>query len=114
MLLKPQRSGSAIPKKSKVSSKLSNFCKQVLLILSDNSSSLQHDLSIVGLSISRLKLTIRELSNPRGSVYVTKTKDELYFPVHMLEWRAKMLDLTRRQARNGDGVLWCMVTRISY
>lgn len=53
--------------KRKVSSKLSVFCKRMLLNLLDNSPSLQHDLSIVGLSICRLKLTLREISNLRGS-----------------------------------------------
>ncbi|CAO3633298.1 unnamed protein product [Mucor hiemalis] len=75
------------------SSKLSISCKQMLLNLLHNSPSLQHDLSIVGISVSRLKLTIHELSNPRGVVCVSKIKNELYFPVHMLEWRSKMLDL---------------------
>lgn len=68
----------------------------MLLNLSHNSPSLQHDLSIVGLSISRLKLTTHELINPSGVVCVSKIKNELYFPVHMLEWRSKMLDLCER------------------
>ncbi|KAI9473465.1 MAG: hypothetical protein EXX96DRAFT_487810 [Benjaminiella poitrasii] len=75
------------------SSKLSLICKQMLLNLSYNSPSLQHDLTIVGLSISRMKLTVRELCNPEGVVCVSKITKELHYPVHMLEWRSKMLDL---------------------
>lgn len=75
------------------STKLSISCKQMLLNLSHNSPSLQHELFIVGLSINRMNLTIHELSNPRGVVCVNKMKNELYFPVHIREWRSNMLDL---------------------
>ncbi|KAI9480883.1 MAG: hypothetical protein EXX96DRAFT_649451 [Benjaminiella poitrasii] len=75
------------------SSKLSIICKHMLLDLSYNSPALQHDLSIVGLSISRMKLTVRELCNPKGVVCVSKITKELYYPVHMLEWGSEMLEI---------------------
>lgn len=72
------------------SSKLAVNCKQMLLNLSYHAPSLQQDISIIGMSISGMKLTICELSNPKGMVCVYKKTDELYFPVHIIEWRKKM------------------------
>lgn len=83
-------------KKRVIPSKLSIICKQMLLNLSYDSSSLQHDLKIVGLSISRMKLTVYDLCNPEGVVCVRKIANRLYYPVHMLEWRSKMLELCEK------------------
>lgn len=87
---------SNITKQKNDSSKLAVNCKQMLLNLSYHAPSLQQDISIIGMGISGMKLTIYELSNPKGMVCVNKKTDELYFPVHIIEWRNKMIKLCEK------------------
>ncbi|KAG2193493.1 hypothetical protein INT47_005018 [Mucor saturninus] len=47
-------------------------CKQMLLNLSYHAPSLQQDISIIGMGIGGMKLTIYELSNSKGMVCVNK------------------------------------------
>ncbi|KAI9282212.1 hypothetical protein BY458DRAFT_571107 [Sporodiniella umbellata] len=87
---------SSDTKQKNDSSKLAVNCKQMLLNLSQHAPSLQQEISITGISIRGMKLTIHELSNPKGVVCVNKKTDELYFPVHIIEWRNKMVDLCEK------------------
>lgn len=87
---------SNITKQKNDFSKLAVNCKQMLLNLSYHAPSLQQDISIIGIGISGMKLTIYELSNPKGMVCVNKKTDELYFPVHIIEWRNKMIKLCEK------------------
>ncbi|CEG84051.1 hypothetical protein RMATCC62417_17905 [Rhizopus microsporus] len=76
--------------------KLAVNCKQLLLNLLYHAPLLQQDISIIGMNISEMKLTMYELSNPKDTVCVNKKIDELYFPVHIIEWRNKMMELCEK------------------
>lgn len=43
-----------------------------------------------------MKLTVHEVCNPEGVVCVSKIANGLYYPVHMLEWKSKMLELCEK------------------
>lgn len=57
--------------------------------------SLQHDLTIVGLGISKMKLSVYELCNPEGVICITKKAKELCFPVHMFQFRDNKIKLSK-------------------